>query len=137
MSFQDAVHELYLDISPARMLARESSDNGQIPSDRVRPSSNNLSDQEVIERIRNHRRYRYLWNGKLKEAGHDDRSRADLDFVGFLVAMGCPAEQIDRVFRKSGMFRAKWDEVHRRDGGEKTYGQMTIEYALRNTTRRG
>ena len=36
------------------------------------------------------------------------------------------AGQIDRMFRRSGLFRPKWDEKH----GHDTYGQMTIDKAL-------
>ena len=39
---------------------------------------------------------------------------------------------IDEIIRKSGRLRPKWDDVHRPDGA--TYGQITIEKALANTT---
>jgi len=36
--------------------------------------------------------------------------------------------RMDRLFRKSGLMRAKWDQVHYADGA--TYGERTIERAL-------
>ena len=39
---------------------------------------------------------------------------------------------IDAVFRQSRLMRPKWDEKHAADG--RTYGQMTIDFALENTT---
>jgi len=37
-------------------------------------------------------------------------------------------QQIDRLFRQSGLLRDKWDEVHYADGS--TYGEKTIERAV-------
>ncbi|MEI6310446.1 MAG: phage/plasmid primase, P4 family, partial [bacterium] len=39
---------------------------------------------------------------------------------------------MDRLFRGSGLFRSKWDQVHYADG--KTYGQVTLEHAVGRTT---
>jgi putative DNA primase/helicase len=42
------------------------------------------------------------------------------------------AEQIDRLFRCSALFRKeKWDEEHRADG--RTYGQVTVAKAVAGT----
>ena len=41
------------------------------------------------------------------------------------------AAQIDRLFRRSGLMRAKWDEQH----GEQTYGATTIAKALAKVTK--
>jgi len=40
-------------------------------------------------------------------------------------------DQIDRIFRSSGLMREKWDSPR----GDTTYGRMTIETSLRNTRR--
>lgn len=37
-------------------------------------------------------------------------------------------QEMDRIFRKSGRMRSKWDETHSADG--QTYGQMTINKAI-------
>ncbi|GAB3686556.1 hypothetical protein GCM10028857_18780 [Salinarchaeum chitinilyticum] len=40
--------------------------------------------------------------------------------------------QMDRLFRRSGLLRDKWDEVHYADGA--TYGERTIERAVATTS---
>ena len=35
---------------------------------------------------------------------------------------------MDRLFRRSGLMRPKWDEVHHADG--RTYGEGTIDLSL-------
>jgi len=40
--------------------------------------------------------------------------------------------QADRLFRRSGLLREKWDEVHYADGS--TYGEKTIERAVATTS---
>ena len=37
-------------------------------------------------------------------------------------------QQIDRLFRQSGLMRPKWDELH----GKETYGNMTIQEAVKH-----
>ena len=39
--------------------------------------------------------------------------------------------QIDRLFRDSGLYRQKWDDVHFADGS--TYGEKTVERAVQGT----
>ncbi|WP_333510423.1 hypothetical protein [Thermoanaerobacterium saccharolyticum] len=40
-------------------------------------------------------------------------------------------EQMDRLFRNSGLFREKWDTVHHANGA--TYGQETLDKAIEAT----
>jgi putative DNA primase/helicase len=55
------------------------------------------------------------------------QSEADLAFCSMLAFWSAGnTAQMDRIFRQSGLFRAKWDEVH----GTKTYGAMTIDKAI-------
>jgi primase-polymerase (primpol)-like protein len=42
--------------------------------------------------------------------------------------------QMDRLFRRSGLYREKWDEVHYADGS--TYGEKTVERAITTTSDR-
>lgn len=44
---------------------------------------------------------------------------------------GRDATQMDRLFRRSGLYREKWDELHYGDG--RTYGEGTIERAIAQT----
>lgn len=78
-----------------------------------------------------------LWDGDLSDYG-GDHSRADLALCRKLVywcGPGVDPAKIDRLFRQSRLFRAKWDEPHRRD--KATYGQMTIEKAFEQEGRGG
>jgi hypothetical protein len=59
-----------------------------------------------------------------------DQSRADLALCGRLARATSDPTQIDRIFRNSKLYRAKWDERH----GRTTYGHMTIEKALTKDT---
>lgn len=59
-----------------------------------------------------------------------DHSKADWSLVKSLAFWsGGDANRVDRLFRGSALFRAKWDEVHYKNGD--TYGKHTIDEALR------
>jgi primase-polymerase (primpol)-like protein len=45
---------------------------------------------------------------------------------------GRDSQRVDELFRRSGLLRAKWDEVHYADGS--TYGEKTVERACQRTT---
>lgn len=57
---------------------------------------------------------------------HTSQSEADFELCRILAAWTSDSEQIDRVFRESGLIRDKWDELR----GTQTYGQLTIAKAL-------
>lgn len=61
---------------------------------------------------------------------NNDHSKADMALCGFLCfwCHGNPA-LIDKVFRRSALMREKWDDKRQ---GAKTYGELTIEKALKN-----
>lgn len=69
---------------------------------------------------------RDLWKGEWN--GHfPSQSEADFHLCCLLAeALDGDEQQIDSLFRRSGLFRAKWDEVR----GEDTYGHVTIRKAL-------
>ncbi|MCL2634607.1 MAG: hypothetical protein FWD34_08865 [Oscillospiraceae bacterium] len=89
-----------------------------------------LADNKVLELARNsqfaaefNELWRGNWQGKFKS-----QSEADYDFCKKLAYLtGKNKEQIDRLFRQSGLMRAKWDEV--RASGGRTYGERTIQVA--------
>jgi len=98
------------------------------PLIKVAPAST-VSDDELLERAMNARnadRFRRLWNGDTSDYG-GDHSRADLALCRML-AFWCAgdATRIDRLFRRSGLMRDKWD---RRTGGS-AYGVRTTVAAL-------
>lgn len=71
-------------------------------------------------------RFAKLWAGDTSMHG-DDASGADQALCNSLAFWTAKdPERMDRLFRRSGLFREKWDE---RRGG-RTYGQMTIEKAI-------
>ena len=62
-----------------------------------------------------------------------DQSAADLALCAHLAFYtGRDSGRMDRLFRRSGLYRPKWDERHATDGS--TYGTLTIDFANRNCT---
>ena len=69
-----------------------------------------------------------LWQGNLSNYAND-HSRADQALCMMLAFWtGGDEPRIDSLFRRSGLYRPKWDEKR----GELTYGQITINQALKN-----
>lgn len=87
-----------------------------------------LTDDELVHRAEsaaNGEKFRALWSGDLSEYG--SHSEADLALTGMIAFWTGPDQsRIDRVFRQSGLMRAKWDERH----GAQTYGERTVATAL-------
>lgn len=65
-------------------------------------------------------------------SSYSSQSEADLALCGMVARKTKDPQLIDAVFRKSNLYRPKWDESHFADG--KTYGQGTIELALETDT---
>ena len=90
-----------------------------------------LSDQEVIERAsnaRNGHRFASVFAGNIAEFGND-HSRADQALCNHLAFWtGGNAEQMDRIFRQSGLMRDKWDRAD--------YSSQTIQKAIQDTPNR-
>lgn len=88
-----------------------------------------LDDDEVIRRASkaaNGDLFARLWAGDTTGHGGDDSS-ADLALCNLLAFWtGSDAAQIDRLFRRSGLMRPKWDERR----GARTYGQITVAKAI-------
>jgi hypothetical protein len=113
--------------------------NGQASA--VRPSSPapstnghvQLSDDEIIDLASRQRRsgpkFAALWSGDWN-SHFNSASEADSSVVFTLAFYTKDAAQIDRLFRRSGLMRPKWDERH----GEQTYGESTIAKALGKVT---
>ena len=88
-----------------------------------------LSDDEVLRKAGEakndgafHRLYEGYWHGQ-----YPSHSEADLALCGWLASLtGGNREQMDRLFRASGLMRPKWDE--RRN--ETTYGENVLSLAL-------
>ena len=72
---------------------------------------------------------RSLYEGDISDYNGDDSS-ADLALCNHLAYYtNNDAWRIDRMFRESRLYRAKWDEMR----GNQTYGEMTIQKAIAGT----
>lgn len=92
-----------------------------------------LTDQEIIDKARNCKTgglFQLLYSGQWQGA-YSSQSEADLALCNHLAFWTQKnAEQMDRIFRSSGLMREKWDKMR----GQYTYGQKTIEQAISHCT---
>lgn len=93
-----------------------------------------LPDHELVERAghaSNGHHFLRLYNGSWD--GYPSQSEADSAFCVHLAfwTQG-DVSQMDRVFRRSGLMRDKWDRVSNSKG--ETYGDMTLRRALEQTS---
>lgn len=91
-----------------------------------------LSDENVLDKAmsaKNGEKFKKLWEGEI--TGYPSQSEADQALCSIL-AFYCNGnyEQIDRLFRQSGLIRDKWDS---RRGGD-TYGSITIRNTISGMT---
>lgn len=94
-----------------------------------------LSDQVVRDRLLKVAKYSKLWAGDFsdyrKQNGEPDHSGGDAALCnGLAFYTGKDADQMDRLFRQSGLMRPKWD----RRTGNSTYGRNTIDFAIAGTS---
>lgn len=93
-----------------------------------------LDDAELLDKARaavNGAAFDALYGGAVPAGkSHSDADMALCMHLAFWTAKDAGA--MDRLFRGSGLMREKWDERHSRDG--RTYGQMTIDKAIAQTT---
>ena len=89
------------------------------------------TEAEIIRLIENSRqraKFEALMQGNWQTQDYGSHSEADCGLVSLLCFWTQDARHLDAIFRKSALYRPKWDEKHRADGA--TYGEMTIEHAL-------
>lgn len=93
-----------------------------------------LTDEQVLEKAaasQNGEEFTTLWEGRW-DGKFGSQSEADLSLCCSLAFWtGKNKEQMDRLFRQSGLFREKWDKVHHANGA--TYGEETLEQAIQRT----
>lgn len=93
-----------------------------------------LSDDEIVklasENPKNGAKFSALWAGEW-QARYRSASEADSALVFRLAFYTKDAAQIDRLFRRSGLLREKWDEQR----GQARYGESTITKALDKVTK--
>ena len=92
-----------------------------------------LGDDEIIKKAsgsrKNGQKFSSLWAGRWNDY-FNSASEADSSVVFTLAFYTKDAGQIDRIFRRSGLMRDKWDEPR----GASTYGRETIAKALEKVT---
>ncbi len=104
------------------------------PSDKKsEKSEGSLSDAEIAKRLKkafaskNGYKIKALYEGNFSGYFGDDQSRADMSLCSSLAFwLDADPAAMDSAFRKSKLFRDKWDEKH----GNQTYGEMTIARAI-------
>lgn len=88
-----------------------------------------LDDGNIINmasKSQNGRKFLDLYVGNW-QGYYKSQSEADLSFCNMLAFWtACDFDQMDRIFRASGLMREKWDKKH----GINTYGDMTITKAI-------
>lgn len=88
------------------------------------PTSLSMPDNEIIEKARKARnggKFSALYGGDTS-AHADDKSSADFALCSILAFWTRDPDQIDRIFRSSGLYRKKWDR--------KDYSNSTITKAI-------
>jgi len=111
---------------------RQDKPTGEVKRSTTTPAGG-LSDEAVLTRMfgsANGDKIKWLHAGDTTDYGGDD-SAADQALANHLAFWtGKDREQMDRIFRLSGLMRPKWDEKR----GSTTYGERTIDEAIRGTT---
>jgi len=86
-----------------------------------------LDDEQILahaETAANGNKFKSLWDGHSESYGSS--SEADMALCSLLAFWTKDAGQIDRLFRRSKLYREKWDSAR----GTGTYGSATINAAL-------
>lgn len=93
-----------------------------------------MTDEELLEKAKTSEdgeAFTALLEGNWQGA-FQSQSEADMAFCRKLAFWsGKNKEQMDRIFRASGLFRQKWDEKHHANGA--TYGEETLDKAIETT----
>jgi len=90
------------------------------------PEALRLRDEEILAKVKqakNGAKFEKLWIGEWSD--YPSQSEADLALCRIFSYWTDDQRQIDRLFRRSGLYREKWEEIH----GRETYGAMTISKA--------
>jgi primase-polymerase (primpol)-like protein len=92
-------------------------------------NKSSLSDEQIISWMFRHPKYRLLWEGRWREAGYPSQSEGDCAFVCKLAFLADKnPEQMDRIYRMSGLMRPKWDDRR----VDSPVGKNLIQFALDN-----
>jgi len=118
------IHQKY--IAPAKKSKKQSKNHPGVVSE--------LDDDQLIQLAqasKDSEGFSTLWNGQW-QGKFKSQSEADFALCRKLAFWsGKNVQQIDRLFRRSALFREKWDVRHSADGT--TYGEQTITNACNMT----
>jgi primase-polymerase (primpol)-like protein len=111
---QDAVNRLH-----ARLFPINSTPAANPAGRYLLPTDDDLPDAEILDlakKAANGEKFAKLWAGDWQSLAYPSQSEADQALVGILAFWTGPnAERIDRLFRRSGLYRDKWERQHYRD----------------------
>ena len=117
---------------PEKIIEDRQSQQSHPQTQQTQQSQQSQQDQQVINHASNtnnedsNEKFKDLMAGRWEER-YDSQSDADMALVSILTFWcGGVEEQIDRIFRTSGLMRDKWDRVT----GDGTYGTITIRNAV-------
>ena len=123
----DYIHGKY--IAPQQKPTKKSTSQQSAASSAV------LTDDDLLKLAtasKDGENFSALWNGQW-QGKFKSQSEADFALCRKLAFWsGRNEQQIDRLFRRSALFREKWDARHSADGA--TYGEQTITNACNMTT---
>jgi putative DNA primase/helicase len=92
-----------------------------------------LTDNEVLLKAQNSKngiQFKLLFDGQWETLNYPSQSEADIALCKLLAFWtGKDADQMDAIFRLSGLYRDKWD---RKQSGT-TYGSITVKNAIKQT----
>lgn len=114
------------------------------PIKRARTQNRGLQndDKWVIQHAEKNPKFMELYSGKWEQAGYNSQSEADLSLCGMLAFWtDCNTDQIDRIFKTSGLYRDKWDRDDYREStismAVSQCSETISEYLRRNERERG
>ncbi|NMK55574.1 phage NrS-1 polymerase family protein, partial [Staphylococcus capitis] len=114
-----------------KYIAQPESETKQINT--TKGTGNDLSAEELIDiakKSKNGLRFTTLFEGDWTQF-YDSQSEADMAFANDLAFWTArDASKMDDIFRKSNLYRDKWDEMR----GKDTYGNITINNAIDSCT---
>jgi putative DNA primase/helicase len=127
---QAAVDKLYASLEPERTNGQAHEPvGGQAPSAASWEASPPLSDDDVLAKAgaaKNAAAFLRLWGGDARDYpgddGQVDDSRADAGLLERLAFYTQDRDQLDRLLRRSGLYRAKWERAD--------YRARTLDYVL-------
>jgi hypothetical protein len=107
------------------------------PQDHPKPAapspSLTMADSEIVGKARSAKngvKFDQLYRGDWQGASFPSQSEADLAFCSMVAFYTQDPEEIDRIYRASGLYRQKWDSRR----GDSTYGAKCIDKALAGVT---